>query len=469
MSGEESGDHWSDSEFEDSGFQSSRGVGSEAKNATPSSNQKPGNTYRNLPFDEALDLSQSQESFQSGRDNKVANQKFDEEFDVSASLDHTKGEPTPGRGNNATMNQSQKRTENQHHDEEIDLSDDSNDDASIETNPDEKGPKSAAAAQAKGGASPGGYNYGGQAAAPAAAAAQAKAAAPEPRQAPAPARGAGAEEDSEEEEESEDDPNDADEQFPKNGYNPNDYKHLNVSNEVKDLFQYITRYKPHEVELDTTLKCFIPEFVPAVGEMDAFIKVPKPDQSRDELGLKVLDEPAAQQSDPTVLELKLRASTKSSFGKDITVRSIENAAKNTPEVDRWIQSIEELHRTKQATEVQYKKNMPDIESLMQEWPPEFEEMLTQVSLPGPQMEMKLEEYARVICAIMDIPVYDNLIESVHLLLSLYLEFKENPHFAGISKAQGPEAAGAEVMGMGGMGGMAGVQEIGGNAEVFTLD
>ena len=41
--------------------------------------------------------------------------------------------------------------------------------------------------------------------------------------------------------------------------------------------------------------------------MDAFIKVPRPDDKRDALGLKALDEPAASQSDPTVLDLQLRA------------------------------------------------------------------------------------------------------------------------------------------------------------------
>ena len=46
-----------------------------------------------------------------------------------------------------------------------------------------------------------------------------------------------------------------------------------MSAEVRDLFQYIERYKPHEVELESTLKCFIPEYIPAIGEMDAFIKV----------------------------------------------------------------------------------------------------------------------------------------------------------------------------------------------------
>lgn len=56
-------------------------------------------------------------------------------------------------------------------------------------------------------------------------------------------------------------------------YNPKDYAHLNVTAEVRDLFQYIERYKPQEVELDTPLRCFIPEYIPAIGELDAFIKV----------------------------------------------------------------------------------------------------------------------------------------------------------------------------------------------------
>ena len=112
-------------------------------------------------------------------------------------------------------------------------------------------------------------------------------------------------------------------------YNPADYKHLPVNAEIKDLFQYISRYKPHEVELDSTPKCFIPDFIPAVGEMDAFIKVPPPDSSRDELGLKVLDEPAAQQSDATVLELQLRAGSKRRTG---TCRSA--ASKTRPRTPR---------------------------------------------------------------------------------------------------------------------------------------
>ena len=58
---------------------------------------------------------------------------------------------------------------------------------------------------------------------------------------------------------------------------------LQVSAEVKELFQYIGRFKPNKVELDTHLKCFIPDYIPAVGEIDSFIKVPRPDGKRDEV------------------------------------------------------------------------------------------------------------------------------------------------------------------------------------------
>lgn len=33
------------------------------------------------------------------------------------------------------------------------------------------------------------------------------------------------------------------------------------------------RYTPQNIDLDTKLRPFIPEFIPAVGDIDAFIKV----------------------------------------------------------------------------------------------------------------------------------------------------------------------------------------------------
>ena len=49
-----------------------------------------------------------------------------------------------------------------------------------------------------------------------------------------------------------------------------------MSPEVHELFQYITRYKPHTVDLETRLKPFIPDFIPAVGEVDGFLAAPQP-------------------------------------------------------------------------------------------------------------------------------------------------------------------------------------------------
>ena len=41
------------------------------------------------------------------------------------------------------------------------------------------------------------------------------------------------------------------------------------------------------IDLDTQLKPFIPDYIPSVGSIDEFIKVPRPDAKPDYLGLKV--------------------------------------------------------------------------------------------------------------------------------------------------------------------------------------
>lgn len=57
---------------------------------------------------------------------------------------------------------------------------------------------------------------------------------------------------------------------------------------LQEIFKYIDRYKPAPLEhLPTKLMPFIPEYIPAVGGTDEFIKVPRPDGQPDYLGLKV--------------------------------------------------------------------------------------------------------------------------------------------------------------------------------------
>ena len=157
-------------------------------------------------------------------------------------------------------------------------------------------------------------------------------------------------------------------------------------------------------------------------------QVPRPDGKDDGLGLRFLDEPSANQSDPTVLELQLRAKSKKLQYGDVLVRSIENADKNPSKIDKWIQDISDLHRSKPPPQVNYKKSMPDIEKLMDVWPEEFEALLSSVALPSPDLDLSLGEYAKVLCSLVDIPTYDNPIESLHLMFTLFIDFRDNPHF-----------------------------------------
>ena len=69
--------------------------------------------------------------------------------------------------------------------------------------------------------------------------------------------------------------------------------------------------------------------------------------------------------------------------------------------------------------------MPDIESLMQEWPPEFEELLKRVGLPTADMNCDLDQYVDMVCATLDIPIYQSRIQALHVLFTLYSEFKNS--------------------------------------------
>ncbi|XP_075630848.1 intraflagellar transport protein 46 homolog isoform X3 [Balearica regulorum gibbericeps] len=244
--------------------------------------------------------------------------------------------------------------------------------------------------------------------------------------------------DSEEEDSSETDSEDDSEEHGtalEGDFNLADYDYLPVSSEIKELFEYIKRYTPKTIEIEHKLQPFIPDFIPAVGDIDAFLKVPRPDGKPDNLGLLVLDEPSTKQSDPTVLSLWLTENSKQHNVTQIKVKSLENAEKNPKAIDSWIESISELHRCKPPATVHYTRPMPDIETLMQEWSPEFEELLGKVGLPTADMNCDLAEYVDMICAVLDIPVYKSRIQSLHVLFSLYSEFKNSQHFKPLAEGK----------------------------------
>lgn len=125
------------------------------------------------------------------------------------------------------------------------------------------------------------------------------------------------------------DDDDEDEKEVPGAYNPAQFANLPVSSETKELFEYIQRYKPQKIDLETKIKPFIPEYIPAVGEVDAFLKMPKPDGTKEDLGISVLDEPALNHEDKTVLELKYVQSKNVVRAAPMDIDSIENADKKT--------------------------------------------------------------------------------------------------------------------------------------------
>ncbi len=62
----------------------------------------------------------------------------------------------------------------------------------------------------------------------------------------------------------------------------------------------------------------------------------------------------------------------------------------------------------------------------------------------------------MICAILDIPVHNSITQSLHVLFTLYSEFKNNPHFGNIGGSSTGASGGAEVGGAGAASGGANV-------------
>jgi intraflagellar transport protein 46 len=54
----------------------------------------------------------------------------------------------------------------------------------------------------------------------------------------------------------------------------------------------------------------------------------------------------------------------------------------------------------------------------------------QIPLPPPDLNVSLADYAKICCALLDIPVHGNVIESLHVMFSLYTEFKDTQQYTG---------------------------------------
>ncbi|XP_029173793.1 intraflagellar transport protein 46 homolog [Nylanderia fulva] len=209
-------------------------------------------------------------------------------------------------------------------------------------------------------------------------------------------------------------------------YDPKEFENLEASTEVKELFQNIIRYTPQRIELNYKLIPFIPDYIPAVGDIDAFIKVPRPDGIEDKIGLTVLDEPCTEQSDPAVLHLQLRSHSKSAgaAARQAVVKRIEDAERNVKSIDKWIDDMNQLHRSKHLPAVHLNRAMPDIDNLMQQWPPQVEDKLNELQLDLSKLDCDLPHLIDVVCNLLDIPTREDArLEALHILFTLFLEVR----------------------------------------------
>jgi len=110
--------------------------------------------------------------------------------------------------------------------------------------------------------------------------------------------------------------------------------------------------------------------------------------------------------------------------RDYKVHSISNSGDIAKEIQNWIDNVEKIQKNKFAPSVIYSNKMPEIDTLMQAWDPEFEKVLEENPLPEADLDIPIEDLARYSCGLLDIPVYDSnkekgLIESMHVMFTLY--------------------------------------------------
>ena len=145
---------------------------------------------------------------------------------------------------------------------------------------------------------------------------------------------------------------------------------LEVYDEVKELFTFVTDFNPGDIELQTKWKIFVPEYIPSCGDIDAFIKVEN-EKSDKSLGIKVLDEPSTKQSDPSVVELRMTTLMKQTRVKSATsVKKISNDENFEKLIDKWVADLAEVGVSKPTAVVTYRNPMPEVSKVLEVsiWP-----------------------------------------------------------------------------------------------------
>lgn len=220
---------------------------------------------------------------------------------------------------------------------------------------------------------------------------------------------------------------------PPEPFNAKAYESVDAPSDIKELMQYISRYTPQRIPIEYRLRVFIPDYIPAVGDIDAFLKISPPepitkgtesalDKFTKSLGLQVLDEPCGQQSDEVLLQMKLR----SIFPKALETPSA--IAKSPKDVERWISEIQALHVGQPTQNAMQFRQMPDIDQLMSEWPESVEKMLDSIGFPTASLDCPLSTYTAIVAGLFDIPINNrasqmDYIAALYTLFNLYIAVK----------------------------------------------
>jgi intraflagellar transport protein 46 len=105
------------------------------------------------------------------------------------------------------------------------------------------------------------------------------------------------------------------------------------------------------------------------------------------------------------------------------VKRLENASRQGQMINKWIEDMGELHRSKHPPAVEMSNKFPDLETLLCQWPLDIEDKLNLISSVNfDKLDCGLFQLIDLICAFLDIPVYGSArIESLHTLFSLYTQ------------------------------------------------
>lgn len=134
-------------------------------------------------------------------------------------------------------------------------------------------------------------------------------------------------------------------------------------------------------------------------------------------------------TDPAFLELQRRLLSRNYETKTSAIWSIEDARNNPEAIDQWIKCVQELQSMKQNSDFQNSHDFPSINELPRPLPKELRNEILSASeqdirVPDPNLDLSVEDYAKIICSLLDIPVDEgSIISSVHTLFQLYLHLE----------------------------------------------